>query len=122
MDSKNIGTVTAAFTSAIEALTLHPRSEASGSREPDHAPLCVPEPAAPVLRLPRRLLSPEFRPRSEPRQRPWALFLFTAAAGGSTTLTLVYKRSFEPNVAPVQTFSIQVTVDASAASAGATQG
>ena len=42
------------------------------------------------------------------------VFLFTAAAGGSTTLTLVYKRSFEPNVAPVQTFTVQVTVDASA--------
>jgi len=50
------------------------------------------------------------------------VFLFTAAAGGSTTLMLVYKRSFEPDVAPVQTFTVHVTVDASAASAGVTQG
>jgi inhibitor of cysteine peptidase len=50
------------------------------------------------------------------------VFLFTAAAGGSTTLTLVYKRSFEPDVAPVQTFTVPVTVDASAASAGGTEG
>jgi uncharacterized lipoprotein YbaY/predicted secreted protein len=50
------------------------------------------------------------------------VFLFNAAAGGTTTLTLVYKRSFEPDVAPVQTFTVQVTVDASAASAGGSEG
>jgi uncharacterized lipoprotein YbaY/predicted secreted protein len=50
------------------------------------------------------------------------VFLFTAAAGGSTTLRLVYKRSFEPDAAPAQTFTVHVTVDASAASAGATEG
>jgi len=50
------------------------------------------------------------------------VFVFTAAAGGSTTLTLVYKRPFEPDVAPVQTFTVHVTVDASAASVGATPG
>ena len=50
------------------------------------------------------------------------VFVFNAAAGGATTLTLVYKRSFEPDVAPVQTFTVQVTVAASAASAAAPQG
>jgi len=47
------------------------------------------------------------------------VFLFSAAAGGSTTLMLVYRRSFEPEVAAAQTFTVQVTVDASAASVGA---
>lgn len=42
------------------------------------------------------------------------VFRFTAVAAGQTTLTLVYKRSFEPNVAPVQTFTVQVTVEAGA--------
>ncbi|MEO7913173.1 MAG: YbaY family lipoprotein [Roseiflexaceae bacterium] len=49
------------------------------------------------------------------------VFVFNAAAGGTSTLTLVYKRSFEPDVAPIQTFTVQVTVDASAASVGAPQ-
>ena len=43
------------------------------------------------------------------------VFLFTAAAGGQTTLVLVYKRSFEPDVAPVQTFTVHVKVEAGAA-------
>jgi predicted secreted protein/heat shock protein HslJ len=61
-------------------------------------------------------------PEAPPGAGGAQVFLFTAAAGGSTTLTLVYKRSFEPNVAPVQTFTVHVTVDAGTASAGATQG
>jgi uncharacterized lipoprotein YbaY/predicted secreted protein len=66
---------------------------------------------------------PQFiRPADAPPGAAGAqVFVFNAAAGGSTTLTLVYKRSFEPDVAPVQTFTVNVTVDASAASAGAPQ-
>jgi predicted secreted protein len=50
------------------------------------------------------------------------VFRFTATGMGTTTLTLAYKRSFEPEAAPAQTFTVQVTVEAGAASAGATQG
>jgi predicted secreted protein/heat shock protein HslJ len=57
-------------------------------------------------------------PDSPPGAGGAQVFLFNAAAGGTTTLVLVYKRSFEPDVAPTQTFTVQVTVDASAASAG----
>jgi predicted secreted protein len=38
------------------------------------------------------------------------VFRFAAATAGQTTLTLVYRRPFEPNAAPAQTFSVQVTV------------
>jgi len=37
-------------------------------------------------------------------------FIFNATKAGSTTLELVYHRPWETNVAPLQTFTIQVTV------------
>jgi predicted secreted protein len=39
------------------------------------------------------------------------VFRFTAATAGQSTLTLVYRRPFEPDAAPAQTFSVQVTVE-----------
>jgi len=42
------------------------------------------------------------------------VFRFTASAAGQTTLVLVYKRPSDPNVAPVQTFTVQVKVAAGA--------
>ena len=37
-------------------------------------------------------------------------FRFKAIGTGQTTLTLVYRRPWENNVAPTQTFTIQVSV------------
>lgn len=37
-------------------------------------------------------------------------FTFEAAAAGQTTLTLDYARSFEEGVAPIQTYSVTITV------------
>jgi len=67
---------------------------------------------------------PQYTPPAQPLPGAGGqhTFQFAAVAAGRTTLRLVYKRSFEPNVAPAQTFSVQVTVDASAASAGAIEG
>ena len=78
--------------------------------------------------LKRAILQPQGEPQYTPPAQPMPgaggqhTFQFVAVGAGRSTLTLVYKRSFEPNVAPVQTFTVHVTVDASAASAGATQG
>ena len=59
---------------------------------------------------------PEYTPPAQPLPGAGGqhTFQFAAVGAGTTTLTLVYKRSFEPNDAPAQTFTIQVTVDASA--------
>jgi uncharacterized lipoprotein YbaY/predicted secreted protein len=61
-------------------------------------------------------------PDSPPGAGGAQVFLFTAVAAGQTTLMLVYTRPFEPDVAPVQTFTIQVRVAAGAASVGTTPG
>lgn len=37
-------------------------------------------------------------------------FSFAAAAAGQTTLTLVYRRSFEPDVPPLRTFEAPIVV------------
>ena len=42
------------------------------------------------------------------------VFLFTAIAAGQITLVLVYKRPSDSNIAPVQTFTVQVRVAAGA--------
>ena len=39
-------------------------------------------------------------------------FRFVAVGAGRATLTLAYRRSFEPNAAPAQTFTVHVTVAA----------
>jgi len=38
------------------------------------------------------------------------IFRFVAASAGQTRLALVYRRPFEPNAKPADTFSVQVTV------------
>jgi inhibitor of cysteine peptidase len=81
-----------------------------------------------VSRLKRDILHQQGQPQYTPPAQPMPgaggqhTFQFVAVGAGRTTLTLVYKRLFEPDVAPVQTFTVQVTVDAGAASAGATEG
>lgn len=37
-------------------------------------------------------------------------FTFSAASPGTVTLHLIYRRSFEPGVAPIRTFEVSVTV------------
>lgn len=37
-------------------------------------------------------------------------FRFEAASAGTTTLKLIYRRSWETGVAPIKTFTVQVTV------------
>jgi predicted secreted protein len=38
------------------------------------------------------------------------VFRFAAAASGQTTLTLLYHRSFEPDVPPLKTFTAPIVV------------
>ena len=38
------------------------------------------------------------------------IFRFEAASAGTTTLKMVYRRSWETGVAPIKTFTVQVTV------------
>ncbi|MEO7913174.1 MAG: protease inhibitor I42 family protein [Roseiflexaceae bacterium] len=67
---------------------------------------------------------PEYTPPAQPLPGAGGQhsFTFVAVGAGRSTVTLVYKRSFEPNVAPAQTFTVQVTVDTSTVSAGPTEG
>jgi inhibitor of cysteine peptidase len=77
-----------------------------------------------VSTMKRAILQQQGEPQYTPPAQPMPgaggqhTFQFVAVGAGRSTLTLVYKRSFEPNVAPVQTFSIHVTVDASADRSG----
>jgi inhibitor of cysteine peptidase len=81
-----------------------------------------------VSRLKRAILHQQGEPQYTPPAQPMPgaggqhIFQFVAVGVGRTTLTLVYKRSFEPDVAPAHRFTVQVTVGVSAASAGATEG
>jgi inhibitor of cysteine peptidase len=65
---------------------------------------------------------PEYTPPVQPLPGAGGqhTFQFTAVGAGKATLTLAYRRSFEPNAAPAQTFSIQVVVAASAGATAAT--
>lgn len=54
---------------------------------------------------------PTFKPDSQALGAGGLLtFQFVAAGAGQTTLTLIYHRSFEPNVAPLKTFTVNVGV------------
>jgi len=48
------------------------------------------------------------------------IFQFVAVGAGRGTLTLAYRRLFEPNAAPAQTFTVHVTVAAGASETAAT--
>jgi inhibitor of cysteine peptidase len=67
---------------------------------------------------------PQYTPPAQPLPGAGGqhTFQFTAVGAGRTTLTLVYKQLFDRKAAPAEKFTIQVTVDAGAASAGVTQG
>ena len=60
---------------------------------------------------------PEYTPPAQPLPGAGGqhTFQFAAVGAGTATLALVYRRSFEPNVAPAQRFTVRVTVDAGAA-------
>jgi inhibitor of cysteine peptidase len=81
-----------------------------------------------VSTLKRAILHQQGEPQYTPPAQPMPgaggqhTFQFVAVGAGRATLTLVYKRSFEPNVAPAARFTVQVTVDVSDTSAGATEG
>jgi inhibitor of cysteine peptidase len=54
---------------------------------------------------------PEYRAEgSAPGSGGSFKFLFKAAAAGTTSLKLVYRRAFEPNVPPAQRFEVAVVV------------
>ena len=65
---------------------------------------------------------PEYTPPAQPLPGAGGqhTFLLVALGVGRSTLTLVYKRSFEPNAAPAQTFTVHVTVAADAGATAAT--
>jgi len=69
-----------------------------------------------LRRMKRAILQPQGEPEYTPPAQPLPgaggqhTFEFVAVAAGRSTITLVYKRSFEPNAAPAQTFTIYVTV------------
>ena len=67
-----------------------------------------------------RLVSGHFTPPSEVTERSGALrvgaggiqtFLFKGSGAGRTTLKLVYRRPWEKDVEPIQTFSVTVRVE-----------
>jgi len=63
----------------------------------------------------RQMGEPEFKV-SDPRQPPppgtggWETFRFEAMSAGQTTLELVYHRSWEEGVEPLETFSLQIVI------------
>lgn len=65
---------------------------------------------------------PEYTPPAQPLPGAGGqhTFLLVALGVGRATLTLVYRRSFEPNDVPAQTFTVHVTVAADAGATAAT--
>lgn len=62
----------------------------------------------------KQLGEPEYKPASTtpmPGSGGTQVLRFEAVAPGTTTLTLIYHRTFEPNVPPAKTYTIKVTVE-----------